>query len=66
MIKNYSFYNFIFFKKGEVKMKNKFMRSVTAMVVAVTMLISSQGVVTSFADVRIFICTDEGGRQQRN
>ena len=31
-------------------MKNKFMRSVTAMVVAVTMLISSQGVVTSFAD----------------
>ena len=50
MIKNYSFYNFIFFKKGEVKMKNKFMRSVTAMVVAVTMLISSQGVVTSFAD----------------
>lgn len=43
-------------------MKNKFMRSVTAMVVAVTMLISSQGVVTSFADVRIFICTDERGR----
>lgn len=33
-------------------MKNKFMRSVTAMVVAVTMLISSQGVVTSFADGR--------------
>ncbi|MBS5136965.1 MAG: doubled motif LPXTG anchor domain-containing protein [Clostridium sp.] len=31
-------------------MKNKLMRSVTAMVVAVTMLISSQGVVTSFAD----------------
>ena len=34
-------------------MKNKFMRSVTAMVVAVTMLISSQGVVTSFADGEI-------------
>ena len=31
-------------------MKNKLMRSVTAMVVAVTVLISSQGVVTSFAD----------------
>ena len=42
-------------------MKNKFMRSVTAMIVAVTMLISSQGVVTSFADG-----TDERGRQQRN
>lgn len=54
-------------------MKNKFMRSVTAMVVAVTMLISSQGVVTSFADggdhsdmSESFICTDERGRQQRN
>ena len=34
-------------------MKNKFMRSVTAMVVAVTMLISSQGVVTSFAVAEI-------------
>ena len=31
-------------------MKNKFMRSVTSILVAVTMLISSQGVVTSFAD----------------
>lgn len=47
-------------------MKNKLMRSVTAMVVAVTVLISSQGVVTSFADGGIFICTDERGRQQRN
>ena len=40
-------------------MKNKFSRSVTAIMLTAALLISSQGVVTAFADVRIFICTDE-------
>lgn len=47
-------------------MKNKFSRSVTAIMLTAALLISSQGVVTAFADVRIFICTDERGKQQRN
>lgn len=47
-------------------MKNKFMRSVTAMVVAVTMLISSQGVVTSFADGRDHSDMSESSSVQMN
>lgn len=47
-------------------MKNKFMRSVTAMVVAVTMLISSQGVVTSFADGEDYSDKSESSSVQMN
>ena len=47
-------------------MKNKFMRSVTAMVVAVTMLISSQGVVTSFADGGDYSDKSESSSVQMN
>lgn len=47
-------------------MKNKFMRSVTAMVVAVTMLISSQGVVTSFADGEDYSDLSESSSVQMN
>ncbi|WP_419544161.1 doubled motif LPXTG anchor domain-containing protein [Negativibacillus massiliensis] len=47
-------------------MKNKFMRSVTAMVVAVTMLISSQGVVTSFADGGDYSDMSESSSVQMN
>ena len=47
-------------------MKNKFMRSVTAMVVAVTMLISSQGVVTSFADGGDYSDLSESSSVQMN
>ena len=47
-------------------MKNKFMRSVTAMVVAVTMLISSQGVVTSFADGGDYSDRSESSSVQMN
>lgn len=47
-------------------MKNKFMRSVTAMVVAVTVLISSQGVVTSFADGGDYSDRSESSSVQMN
>ena len=47
-------------------MKNKFMRSVTAMIVAVTMLISSQGVVTSFADGGDYSDMSESSSVQMN
>ena len=47
-------------------MKNKLMRSVTAMVVAVTVLISSQGVVTSFADGGDYSDMSESSSVQMN
>ena len=47
-------------------MKNKFMRSVTSMLVAVTMLISSQGVVTSFADGGDYSDKSESSSVQMN
>ena len=47
-------------------MKNKFMRSVTSILVAVTMLISSQGVVTSFADGGDYSDKSESSSVQMN